>query len=458
MRVSLRLTSGQHQLLKSHLHPGDGREAGAWLLCGRRKDGERSILCGRQVFPIAYDASVRTAHSVTWCVDSLDPVLDAARGLEAPAIVHIHSHPKGSQAFSAVDDDCDRVLHADLAKIYEDGEPTASLIMLPNGDLIGRGYHAGQFEPLDGIFVVGDLLQRFPAADGNTAAADANDRRQVFGGGTTSLLGKLRIAVVGCSGTGSVVIELLARLGVGELILIDPDVMESKNLNRIINSMQAHAELATTKVDALSVSIARNLGCNAPRMIPTRGTLADAWRVAATADVVFGCTDSSEARLHLDRLCHQYVMPYIDVGVDLHADEQGGVSYAGMAVHYLKPGGDSLLARHGYRMETVTAEALRRTDPSLYAERLRTKYIEGVEEDRPAVISINTQAASMAVNELLARLHGYRGGRPEDHASRYVNLIEEFQTSGPSGRPCPVMSPRCGLGDTTPPLGLVGLS
>jgi hypothetical protein len=193
-------------------------------------------------------------------------------------------------------------------------------------------------------------------------------------------------------------------------------------------------------------------------MIPVRGTLAETWRVAATADVVFGCTDSSEARLHLDRLCHQYVMPYIDVGVDLRADRQGGVSYTGMAVHYLRPGGDSLLARHGYRMETVEAESLRRTNPALYAERVRIRYIEGVEEDRPAVISINTQAASMAVNELLARLHGYRGGRPEDHASRYVNLIEEFQTSEPSGPPCPVMSPLCGLGDTTPPLGLVGLS
>jgi hypothetical protein len=151
-------------------------------------------------------------------------------------------------------------------------------------------------------------------------------------------------------------------------------------------------------------------------------------------------------------------MPYIDVGVDLRADKQGGVAYAGMAVHYLRPGGDSLFARAGYRMETVEAESLRRTDPALYAERVRIGYIEGIDEDRPAVISINTQAACMAVNDLLARLHGYRGGRPEDHSARYVNLIEEFQASEPSGPPCPVMSPLCGLGDTNPPLGLVGLS
>ncbi|MDE2466947.1 MAG: ThiF family adenylyltransferase [Alphaproteobacteria bacterium] len=458
MRVSLRLTDDQHQALKAQLHPGDGREAAAWLLCGRRCDSERSILCGRQVFPIAHEASVRTTHSITWRMDSLSPVLDAAQALAAPAIVHIHSHPKGAAAFSTVDDECDRVLHVDLAKIYEDGEPSASLIMLPDGGLIGRGYRKGKFAPLDGAFVIGHLIRRFPTADGNATAANEDDRNQVFGGGTTSLLSKLRVAVVGCSGTGSVIAELLARLGVGELILIDPDVVEDKNLNRIINSMQAHATMATPKVDALSVSITRNLDRNAPRVIPLRGTLAEAWRFTATADAVFGCTDSSEARMHLDRLCHQYVMPYIDVGVDLRADKLGGVSYAGMAVHYLRPGGDSLLARHGYRMETVEAESLRRTDPELYTERVRIGYIEGVDEDRPAVISINTQAASMAVNELLARLHGYRSGRPADHSSRYVNLIEEFQTSEPSGQPCPVMSPLCGLGDTNPPLGLVGLS
>jgi tRNA A37 threonylcarbamoyladenosine dehydratase len=32
------------------------------------------------------------------------------------------------------------------------------------------------------------------------------------------------------------VIEQLARLGVGEFALIDPDVIEMKNLNRILNA------------------------------------------------------------------------------------------------------------------------------------------------------------------------------------------------------------------------------
>ena len=46
----------------------------------------------------------------------------------------------------------------------------------------------------------------------------------------------MSIAVVGCSGTGSPVIEQLARLGVGRLVLVDPDRVEEKNLNRIVNA------------------------------------------------------------------------------------------------------------------------------------------------------------------------------------------------------------------------------
>ncbi|RCS31573.1 ThiF family adenylyltransferase [Rhodanobacter denitrificans] len=458
MRLSLRMTEEQHQQLLAHLHPGDGKEAAAWLLCGRRRDDDRGILCARAVFPISHEATSRKPHQVTWRIDSLHPLLEAAQGLDSPAIVHFHSHPAGANAFSRVDDESDRVLHADLAKIYEDGLPMASAVMLPNGEIFGRTWSSGVFEPLDGIFVIGDRIRRFSAQEHDVLKALHASHRQALGGGTTALLGKLRIAVVGCSGTGSIVIELLARLGVKELILIDPDHVEDRNLNRIVNSTWADARMGTPKVEALARKILSNLGTDAPRIIPEHGTLAEAWRVAATADIVFGCTDSAEARMHLDRLCHYYVMPYIDVGVDLRADEHDGIRYAGMAVHYLRPGGDSLLSRRGYRMSVVEAETLRRTNPELYAERVKTGYIEGVEEERPAVISINMQGASMAVNELLARLHGFRAGSPDEHAFRRVNLVEEFQTTSVANGPCPVMSPLCGLGDATPPLGLAGLT
>ena len=41
-----------------------------------------------------------------------------------------------------------------------------------------------------------------------------------------------RITVIGCGGIGGQTIEMLARMGVGELVLVDEDVFDWTNLNR----------------------------------------------------------------------------------------------------------------------------------------------------------------------------------------------------------------------------------
>lgn len=453
--VGLRMTGAQHARLQAHLHPGDGREAAAWVLCGRRAGDDRHVLCAREIFPIPHEATDRGKTHVTWRTDSLAPVFAAAAGLHTPAIVHVHSHPAGAEGFSRTDDAADRDLHADLAKVYDDGLPTASLILLPDGRMIGRSFVAGKATMLDRILVVGPRVQ-IVSAIGDDERSFVASHRQAFGAGTSSTLAQLRVAVIGCSGTGSVVVELLARLGVGELVLVDPQKVEDRNLNRILNASVEDVKRGRRKAQALADAITRNLGDYAPRFICRPGALREAWEQVATADVVFGCTDSAEGRMHLDLMCQHYTLPYIDVGVDIIADGNGGVRYVGAAVHFICPGADSLLARGGYRMATVAAEEMLREHPERYAEQRRFGYIENVEEERPAVISLNTLAASMAVNELLARLHGFRAGPEEDHGARRINLVEEFTLSKPLGPPCTVMSPHLGRGDRPFPLGLSG--
>lgn len=64
---------------------------------------------------------------------------------------------------------------------------------------------------------------------------------QAFGDGTTNMLRRLRIGVGGASGTGSPTIEQLKRLGVGEIVAIDDDYIEDRNLNRITFATAKHA-------------------------------------------------------------------------------------------------------------------------------------------------------------------------------------------------------------------------
>src|SRR5439155_6667757 len=79
---------------------------------------------------------------------------------------------------------------------------------------------------------------------------------QLFGAGTTRRLRQMAAAVIGCSGTGSPLIEQLARLGFGRLVLVDPDSIEEKNLNRILNARREDAYLKRPKVEAMARAIA----------------------------------------------------------------------------------------------------------------------------------------------------------------------------------------------------------
>jgi hypothetical protein len=281
---------------------------------------------------------------------------------------------------------------------------------------------------------------------------------QAFGSGTTSLLRSMSVAVIGCSGTGSIVIEQLARLGIGRLVLIDPDAVEDKNLNRILNSGKEDAYLHRPKVHVIASAIARmGLG---QEVVPMVSNLInpDAVRAVAECDVVFGCMDGVEGRHLLNRLATFYNLPYFDVGVRLDADGSGGIERIAGAIHYLQPGRSSLLSRGVYAMGRVDAEELRRIDPDLYRRQVKEGYLRGVEEDRPAVISVNMFFASLMVNEFLARLHPHRNQANAGYAYVGANLSEMQFYPEQEGAPCPLLQRHVGRGDVEPLLERTVLS
>ena len=339
------------------------------------------------------------------------------------------------------------------------GAPHASLVVLSDGRMFGRAVRSGQpAEPLARISVVGDDLV-FMDTPGEPADLLEAHRRtaQTFGRRTTELLRGLSVAVVGCSGTGSQVVEMLARNGVGELVLVDPERIDALNLNRITGAYEP--DVGRLKVDVLGDSVERmGTGCRAVRVASTLG-VPDVVRRVVACDVAFGCVDSVEGRDVLNRLCAYYGVAYLDLGVGLVADGEGGVDRVAGAVHVLTPDGSSLMSRDVYTPEELGAEAMRWADPERYAALRREKYIVGVAEDEtPAVISVNALVAALAVNEFLARLHPYRIDSNGASARWQVSLEGGVFAAAPEGPPCPLLAPKAGRGDLNPLLDLPKLS
>jgi molybdopterin/thiamine biosynthesis adenylyltransferase len=459
MRIKLRLTETDHAKLQNHLLPGDGLEAVAVVLCGRRKSDSHHCLTVRSVFPIPYDeCKVRTPDRVTWSTQRLIPLLEEAARYDL-AILKVHSHPGGYPQFSSTDDESDSDLFNSVFGWTDSEYPHASAVMLPDGRMFGRAIlRDGTFQQLDSILVPGNDLRFWIPEGGGTLPSFTQRHAQLFGSGTTRRLREMAVAVVGCSGTGSPLIEQLARLGVGRLVLVDPDRVEEKNLNRIVNATREDAYLKRPKVEAMARAIAAMGFATDLEIIPENLATPRAVKSVAECDVVFGCMDGVEGRHLLNRLAAFYVLPYFDVGVRLEADGHGGIDEASGAVFYIRPDGSTLQDRSVYDFEQLRAAGLRRTDPKAYREQLKAGYIRGVNEDRPAVISINMQIASTAVNEFLARLHPYRWDDNADFATVRTSFIQGANYLEPDGAASGMFFRHIGKGDVRPLLSMPELS
>jgi len=447
---TFRLTSQQHADLRAHLFDGSGLEAVAVALLGQTAPGGRRAHLLHRIEPIPYAECVRAEASVTWPTRRLKSLLAEARA-GGMTILKVHSHPNGYRGFSALDDASDRELFA-AVELKAPG-PHMSAVMLPDGEMIARLVMPnGSFRDVERVAVVGDDLVFWP--DPTAVLSDFDQRhRQAFGDRTTNLLRALTVAVVGVSGTGSPVVEMLVRLGVGRILLIEPDVVEGRNLNRIWGATRADAEAGVNKARMMKAHIERiGLGTEVVTF-EDRVDLAAAVQLISTADVLIGCVDSLEGRDTLNRISAYYTLPFIDIGVRLDADGEGGVSSVSAGVHYLQPGGSSLKSRGVYTDAGLYAEHLKRTDPTFYADQVKRGYIRGVRVDSPAVISVNTLAAATAVNELLARLHPFRTEPNSAFAIQKLLLTHGRTVHREDGTPDAALAVHLGRGDCTPLLG-----
>lgn len=450
-RALLAMTARQHRRVSAHLFPGDGLEAAALLLCNQGTGKLHQRLVVSETLLLPHGRSERKKDFVSWPFsDYLEPEQIASIDRNGQSIVTIHSHPEGTPRFSELDDRTDRELFESVSAWFDDGRMNGSAIMTPDLAIRARTVAPdGSFVEASAVSSVGEDV-RIWKRGGVKAGVEAHEARiaQTFGRGTLELLRSLRVGVVGCSGTGSVVVELLARNCVGAIVLVDDDVMEPKNLNRIVNGSMTDAQAGRPKVEALRRAVERlGLGTSVD---PCRCLTDSKEAVAALidCDVLFGCVDSAFGRYHLDCLASAYCLPYFDVGVNLDADGRGGVADADAVAHYVHPEGSSLLSRGAYDMDQVRAENWRRTDESHYERQRMAGYLEEIGEDQPAVISLNMQAACLAFNDFMARVHSYRLDRNRCFATQRVRLVHgAYEATDDSGERHPLFAKYAGTGD-----------
>lgn len=121
-----------------------------------------------------------------------------------------------------------------------------------------------------------------------------------------------KVLILGAGGLGAPVIAGLAGAGVGNLTVIDDDIVELTNLNRqIIHSMD---RLSMNKAESAAV-FSRAL--NPDIRVHTeseRFSEKNADALVGSHDLVVDCTDNAETRYLVNRICHQYKVPLVFAG------------------------------------------------------------------------------------------------------------------------------------------------
>lgn len=400
MTDSVRIAQVDYERLVEHLFRADLDEHAAFLYAGRMDapgGGTRFLV--RDVAPVPdhyFGLSDRGGYRQV----AAPAVARAAMHCEERGL-HLfwsHNHPSAERhvAFSEPGLATHRRAHPGLIEL-SGGQAVGSLVF-GSAAAAGEIWHpGGTVRTVDHLDVVGGRAQRLTPTPQPIGRAAARFARQtlMFGGAGQQALQQMTVAVLGAGGGGSLLVQGLAHLGVGRIIVIDFDTVSVSNLSRIVGATPAAARLHRLKVDVMKrlvTTIDRHI-----EVVTIAGDIsyiADARRIAE-ADFIFGATDTMVARYALNAISHQYLVPAIQVGAKVVADPVTGeiqLAYAmerpvDFSAGCLECAG--AIDRAMLHLEQLDTEA-----------RAAQRYIE--EETPitdPSVITLNSLATSMALTD-----------------------------------------------------------
>jgi molybdopterin/thiamine biosynthesis adenylyltransferase len=466
---SLTLRKDHFVTLKAHLLRADRRERAAYVLCNIARIGadpwERQAhfkFLSCEVIPVPDEELIEsTQDRVTWPTNSFVAVLKKAQ-LGGKVVAVVHNHGDGLTTFSGVDDGNEPELSRLAGNRNGVGTKILSLVITPEEEITGRVWLSPQAkEPLHLVRIFGsEFSLRFPGRGQGMTSPALHRQMLAFGTALNQDLRMLRIGIVGCGGTGSAVAMLLARLGVGQLVLFDNDIVDTTNLNRLHGARQADADALRPKVDVIAREIT-GLGLGV-RAVPMRKWVGDSVCRDAlkSCDIVFGCTDDNQGRILLNRFAYYYLVPVIDMGlaIEVTKTEPPQIQALDGRVTVLFPNHPCLLCREIVSGSNAHDEGLRRSDPAEYERRKAEAYVFGEGNPDPAVVTFTTEVATMAINEMIHRLQGFRG--PEGAKAQLTRFFHRMEDKRPGAVPsptCPVcaMTGVWGLGDVEPFLDMV---
>ena len=243
----------------------------------------------------------------------------------------------------------------------------------------------------DMVSIVGRPMSFIPR-DGwpNVQDSEQHARQSFLGEHAQDILKTARVGIVGLGGGGSHINQQLSHIGVRHVVAFDGDRTELSNLNRNVGSSLKDAMNETPKL-GIARRIHEELVLDSA-FVGHAGRWQERPDLLEQCDLVFGCLDTFDGRRELEATCRRYLIPYIDIGMDVHCVSGEPPRMAGQVI--LSTPGHPCMACIDYLNEETLAQ-----EAALYGD------VGGL----PQVVWANGVLASAAVGIGVDVLTGWSG-------------------------------------------------
>lgn len=425
--MRLRFTAEAWRMLEQH-HRHDGPSERCSAAFGRlipAEDGESVVVTEQDVVLFAeqdyqwhYGAAVaikpEAVRRLLWCF--------AQSGSETLITIHDHWFDLGGTRFSSVDDHYDRQRDRYLRSTFTEmlGKsgfgPQRTLrhlnLVFDQTSVDARLTHEGHsFAPVNAIHIPGHARPIVipNSAVTRTSAGECRSRQDFIDTTTAAALRTLRVAIVGVGGLGPLVAENLARLGVAELILIDPDRLEISNLNRWLAG--SPEQVGALKSELLQARLATAVPDCKIRSVPASVLDPEGQNALLGADWIVGAVDCDAARQVLNRAACQQLLPYFDLAVLVRARP---LDFQTRLIPVF-PGVSACLECSPLRVLDPDRVQLA-LNPALTAAKRSAGYVMDQPAAAPSVMALNTLIAGQAVLDMIGYLGGAHTINPQAEA------------------------------------------
>ena len=236
------------------------------------------------------------------------------------------------------------------------------------------------------------------------------DRQSFLGPDSDEILNHARVGILGLGGGGSHVVQQLAHVGIGHFVIADSDVITSTNLNRLVGGTLKDVERSISKVE-----IAKRLIKSINPTARVSSHLAN-WQEVSDelrhCDIIVGGLDSVRAKDEADAFCRRFMIPYIDMGMDVFETSPNNFLISGQVV--LTGPGQPCLRCLGIVTEEGLAQEARRY---------------GTAGGRPQVVWPNGLLASSAVGLVIQMLTPWSKSRSTAAFLEYDGNRHELRTA-----------------------------